>query len=71
MQDITKEKISLAEELSTSRKEKASVDEQLTETFFSLEQMKTEWASKESEYCHKLERYASKLALLCFDPSVG
>ena len=34
-----------------------AMDEQLTESFFSMEQMKTEWGAKERDYCHQLERY--------------
>lgn len=64
MQDLMKEKAGLEEQLATSRKEKAAVDEQLTETFFSFEQMKTEWGSKESGYCLQLEQYVPSKPLL-------
>ena len=63
-QDLMKEKAGLEEQLATSRKEKAAVDEQLTETFFSFEQMKTEWGSKESGYCLQLEQYVPSKPLL-------
>lgn len=59
--DLMKEKAGLEEQLATSRKEKAAVDEQLTETFFSFEQMKTEWGSKESGYCLQLEQLTTEL----------
>jgi len=53
---MEKEKNHISEQMDALRKEKAAVDEQLTETFFSLEQMKAEWNAKDRDYHQQLER---------------
>lgn len=58
-QDLIKEKASLQEQLDGSRREKAAVDEQLTEIFFSMEQMKAEWSSKERDLHQQLQEYVN------------
>lgn len=54
----------LEEQLAASRKEKAAVDVQLTEVFFSFGQMKIEWCSKESDYRQRIEGYMGSAFLI-------